>query len=341
MLRQQAKLLDRIEALKASLDGEAEPAPVEREEAIPPEEGLPVGAPAPNFALAATGGDEMSLDDLLGDDKPVLLLFVSPNCSPCKTLLPMVRPWERDYGDQITFALLSKGTLEENRKMTKYQARHLLIQGDSEVAEDYQAKWTPAAVFVSPYGRIDSHVTYGDEAIRALVSETVGISVRTRSGNGASPNGHRPQVSEHSSLRVGDPAPDFSVVDMQGETVAIEDFRGRDTLLLFWDPACPYCRSLSEDIRTWEEKPTKRAPRLVFVASGDAEKIEDASRTFKSRFLHDRESNVGHLFGTSAVPSAVLIDRDGRIASVAGIGLPNVLALAGIHKVELPIASRL
>ena len=342
VLTQQSVVLATVEAMKKVIDEDYAEPPIERKDAAPPHEGLTIGAPAPSFSLTSISGRASSLDDLLAYDKPVLLLFVSPNCFPCETLLPAVKGWEREYGDQLTIALLSKGSLKDNReRIEKYGASHLLLQGERSVAEDYQAKWTPAAVFVSPYGRIDSHVTYGDEAIRALVSETVGISVRTRSGNGASPNGHRPQVSEHSSLRVGDPAPDFSVVDMQGETVAIEDFRGRDTLLLFWDPACPYCRSLSEDIRTWEEKPAKRAPRLVFVASGDAEKIEDASRTFKSRFLHDRESNVGHLFGTSAVPSAVLIDRDGRIASVAGIGLPNVLALAGIHKVELPIASRL
>ena len=77
----------------------------------------------------------------------------------------------------------------------------------------------------------------------------------------------------------------------------------------------------------------------MFVASGDAESIENASRNFKSRFLQDLEFDVAPLFGTKSVPSAVLIDRDGRIASIVAVGLPNVLALTGIKKVELPIAS--
>jgi peroxiredoxin len=283
----------------------------------------------------------MSLDDLLAYGKSVLLLFVSPHCRPCETLLPVVKAWERDLGAQLTIALISRGSLKDNReRVEKFGATHLLLQGERSVAEDYQAKWTPAAVFVSRYGRIASRVAYGDEAIRALVAHTIGTGVPTSSGNGARPNGNRPQIAEgRSSLRVGDPAPEFSVVDLQGEAVGTEDFLGRDTLLLFWDPACPYCRSLSEDIRRWEQSPPNGAPRLVFVASGDAEKIVDASRTFRSRFLHDREHEVSPLFGTSAVPSAVLIDRDGRIASVTGVGLPNVLALAGIRKVELPIAS--
>jgi thiol-disulfide isomerase/thioredoxin len=280
------------------------------------------------------------LDDLLGHGKPVLLLFVSPNCHPCETLLPVVKTWEQEYANQMTIALLSKGTLKDNQeRIAKYGAGNLLLQGEHSVAEAYQAKWTPAAVFVSRYGRIASQVAYGDEAIRAMVAETVGRDARTSAGNGSKPHGRGPQIARESSLRVGDPAPDFSIVDLQDRAVGSKDFLGRDTLLLFWDPGCPFCRGLSEDVTRWEERPPKDAPRLVFVASGDAEAIEEASRNFKSRFLHDRKHEVAPLFGTGSVPSAVLIDRDGRIASIVEVGSPGVLALAGARKVELPIAS--
>ncbi|HEV8483299.1 MAG TPA: MauE/DoxX family redox-associated membrane protein [Blastocatellia bacterium] len=340
VLTQQSVVLATVEAMKKVIDEDYAEPPVERKDAAPPLEGLPIGAPAPSFSLASVAAGTVTLDDLLAYGKSVLLLFVSPNCFPCETLLPIVKVWERNYGDQLTVALLSKGALKDNQeRVEKYGARHLLLQGEHSVAEDYQAKWTPAAVFVSRYGRIASQVAYGDEAIRALVAETVDSDVRVSAGNGARPHGHGPQIAEGSSLRVGDPAPDFSIVDLQGQTVGTKDFLGRDTLLLFWDPGCPFCRALSEDVTRWEEKPPKGAPRLVFVASGDAERIEEAGRSFKSRFLHDRETEVSALFDTGSTPSAVLIDRDGRIASIVEVGLPNVLALAGVRKVELPIAS--
>lgn len=340
VLRQQSAVLLTVEAMKKVIDEDYAEPPVERKDAAAPLEGLPIGAPAPSFSLASISGAPVTLDNLLAYGKSVLLLFVSPNCHPCETLLPIVKTWERDYADQVTVALLSKGTLEENKeRVEKHGARHLLLQGERSVADDYQAKWTPAAVFVSRYGRIASQVAYGDEAIRALVTESVGRDARASAGNGARPHGHGPELAQGSSLKVGDPTPHFSLVDLEGRAVANEDFLGRDTLLLFWDPACPFCRALSEDVTRWEKKPPAGAPRLVFVASGDADKIEEASRNFKSRFLHDRESEVGELFGTTVVPSAVLIDRDGKIASTLGVGLPNVLALAGIKKAELPIAS--
>src|SRR5262249_5907951 len=98
VLRQQTTMLEELAALKKVIDEDyAEPAPLEREEAVPPVEGLPVGAPAPSFSLTAIGGEQVTLADLLAAGKSVLLLFVSPTCAPCKTLLPLLRVWERDY----------------------------------------------------------------------------------------------------------------------------------------------------------------------------------------------------------------------------------------------------
>src|SRR5262249_50285064 len=127
LLKEQAKLFGRIETLKAALDGDVEPAPVIRKEAATPEDGLPVGAIAPKFSLATSGGDAISLDDLLRPGKSVLLLFVSPNCWGCKLLLPAARVWQRENGDAITVALLSKGSPRElQTMMNKYEIRNLL-----------------------------------------------------------------------------------------------------------------------------------------------------------------------------------------------------------------------
>jgi peroxiredoxin len=343
VLTQQLVVLETVQAMKKVIDEDYAEPPVERKDAAPPLEGLPIGRLAPSFSLPSITGRTVTLDDMLAYGKSVLLIFVSPNCFPCETLLPILKVWEREYAKQLTIALISKGAMKDNRdRVEKYAGSHLLIQAEDSVAQDYQAKWTPAAVFVSRYGWIASRLAFGDEDIRALVTETVGKGVLANAGNGAKPLGHGPQIAEgKSTLRVGDPVPDFSVVDMQGETVGAKDLLGRDTLLLFWDPGCRFCQAMSEDVRRWEEKPPKGAARLVFVASGNPEKIEIDSRRFKSRFLHDLDFDVAPLFGTKSTPSAVLIDRDGRIASIVGVGLPNVLALAGIKKIELPIASTL
>jgi thiol-disulfide isomerase/thioredoxin len=275
---------------------------------------------------------------LLAAGKSVLLLFVSPTCSPCKTLLPLLRVWERDYSAQLTIALLSKGTLEENQKrIAKYGASHLLLQGEADVGEAYQAKWTPAAVLISPAGKIASQVSYGDESIRALVAHTV-TTLEVSASNG---NGHRPRITVGNSLfKVGEPAPRFSLPDLNGAAVYVEDLLGRDTLLLFWDPGCPYCQAMTEDLKRWEERSRPGVPRLVIVASGDVAAIKTKGQEFSSLVLSDPEFDLGPLFGTNSTPSAVLIDGEGRIASSLAKGEKNILALAGVRKVSLPIAAR-
>lgn len=337
ILNDQAAVLSRIDAIEKTLEDYAPP-PVEREEATPPPEGLPVGALAPDFLLDAIDGGQVGLDDLLDYGKPVLLLFVSTSCAPCESVLKDVSAWERDYA--LTIALLSKGSPQENRKrVAKYGARHLLLIGESDVAETYQGRWTPAGVLITREGRIASHNAYGDADIRLLVSTAAAAETEfeSRASLGAPGNGNGLEIKVgKSELKVGDPAPNFSLSDVAGNVVTTEDLLGRDTLLLFWNPGCPYCGAMSDDVRRWEENPPPDAPRLVFVSSGDLEKVKDNSEEFESRFLHDDGFDVGMRLGTRATPSALLIDSEGRIASSIGTGRSNVMLLAGVRDALAP-----
>ena len=336
-----AVLNGKIDAMKKVIDEDYAEAPVQREDAMGPAEGLPIGAPAPQFSLPEVNGGLVRLEDILTDNKSVLLLFVSPNCFPCEALFPSVKTWEHDYRDQLKVALVSKGSMKDNQRLVeKHDVKHLLVQNESTLSDEYRAKWTPAAVLISKSGRIASQMAYGDEAIRALIGKSGALlDVDAKSRNRTSANGDGIRISERSSLFLGDVAPTFSIKSFEGGTVSPGDLLGRDTILLFWDPACSYCQQISDDILRWEQKPPRNAPRLVFVASGDGGEVEAESEKFRSLYLHDPEFEVAPMFGTSSTPSAVLIDSDGRIASSIAIGLPNARALLGIRTVSLPIAS--
>jgi thiol-disulfide isomerase/thioredoxin len=259
---------------------------------------------------------------------------------PCRKLLPLVRVWKRDYQDQLTIAVLSKGTRAENEDLVaKYGVTQLLLQGEADVAGQFKAKWTPAAVMISQAGRIAGHTTYGDEAIGSLVNHTVSPDEGLSAG---SSNGAIPPITVGSSLfKVGEAAPRFSLTDLGGRVVSTEDLLGRDTLLVFWDSGCPYCQALSEDIRRWEENPPRRAPELAIIASGEPDDVRTKVRDLESLVLLDPDFEVGALFGSNSTPSAVLIDADGRIASSLVLGDRDVLLVAGVSKVKLPIASTL
>lgn len=335
ILKHQAKLIDGMEAIKGSLNEDGEPGQMLRREADPPKEGLPVGAQAPGFSLPTLNGERVSLEYLLGRGKPVLLLFGGPNCWGCKVLLPAVRIWERDYADLLTIAVLSTGSLEENRnKMSKYEIGNLLLDEDSSVADEYQAKWSPAVVLIDHNGRVASKNTYGDNAIREWLRNLVASGqVRPGSSNGHGTSGLIHQVSTTYSVReIGEPAPRFSLEDLAGNMVDLEDFRGSSTLLLFWHPRCLICAELFDDLKAWEDHHPLGAPSLVFVATGEVDDVKLVNKHFDSLTLLDPEFDVAPLFGTKFTPSAILIDDEGRIASSLAMGDENVRALIGLPK---------
>jgi thiol-disulfide isomerase/thioredoxin len=56
--------------------------------------------------------------------------------------------------------------------------------------------------------------------------------------------------------------------NLEGNTVELKDFRGEETLVLFWNPECGFCQQMLLDIKEWEENGPEGAPRLLFVSTG-------------------------------------------------------------------------
>jgi len=324
----QARLLSSLDAIESRLDGVG--AQVERPEAAPPDQGLPVGAPAPAFVLPDLDGETRSLASLVVHGRPVLLLFVALDCHPCTALTPKIAGWQREHADTVTMILVSNGSADENRaKFGGLSGATVLLQVLNEVADAYAAQWTPAAVLIGPTGRLASSVSYGDVAISALVAHATASpgAPFLPSANGRAGRGSLPIVG-NGPPRPGQAAPLVALPDLEGRTVDLRDYRGRDTLVVFWSPSCPACQQLAEDLRRWEAEPPRGAPRLFVISSGSVEANRELG--FRSTIVLDESFKVAEAFGANGTPSAVLVDPGGRIISTVGIGARDVLALAGV-----------
>ena len=44
--------------------------------------------------------------------------------------------------------------------------------------------------------------------------------------------------------KVGEPVPKVALPDIEGQTVELEDFRGEETMVLFWNPGCGFCQQM-------------------------------------------------------------------------------------------------
>jgi peroxiredoxin len=152
---------------------------------LPP--GLPLGATAPGFALPAVTGETVSLDGLLARGRSVALLFVSPGCGPCSTLLPDLGRWQASLGNRLTMALVSSGSVEDNLQIADdHGLENLLLQEGSEVLEAYRVHSTPAAVMLTPEGRIATVAAEGPHTIEPLIRLTLRDETPTpAAGNGS------------------------------------------------------------------------------------------------------------------------------------------------------------
>jgi peroxiredoxin len=332
MSASQRSLLDRVAEIERLIDESlASAASIEHEAASLPMEGLPAGAPAPGFTLPRLDGVEVSLKDLLDKGKYVLLVFVSPSCGPCKSLMPLIAHWERDYDDVLNIVALSKGSLKENQKrMGKYGLKNLLLEGEAKVAEAYQATWTPSAVLINREGNIASLLALGETAIQELVKD---MTSEVRAGEGQ--RRFAPVTLGFTSLMVGERAPSFSLEDAAGTQVSLDDLLGEPLLLVFWDSQCPFCRGMADDLRAWEKSRPPEAPRIVFIVTRN---FESTHEDFESLILMDYDWEASDLFGTRKTPSAVLIDAEGRVASSLATGKQNVMLLAGAATRDLSTA---
>jgi peroxiredoxin len=338
LMRQNGRLLLRIEAVEARVAiGAAAHAPAPAPEIA----GLPIGAPAPAFALNGLFGETLTLDSLRAAGKPVMLVFSDPGCGPCNTLLPQFARWQREYASRLTVALISRGVPEENRaKVTEHEMTYVLLQKNREVAEAYRASGTPTAVIVQPDGMIGSPLAPGADAIAGLVARTVGAPLPAKpapaptvasNGNG---NGVAAAPARPVTLPIGTPAPALRLPDLDGKMVDLADFRGHSTLLLFWNPSCGFCQRTLEELKAWETAPPYGAPKLLVVSTGTLE--DNRVMGLRSPVVLDQNFNAGRAFGANGTPMAILIDAKGNIASEVAAGAPTVLALAaGKEQIKL------
>jgi thiol-disulfide isomerase/thioredoxin len=275
--------------------------------------GLQPGSAAPEFSIPGTDGRPLTLDGLRGAGHPVLLVFGDPGCGPCKDLLPELASWQAEHAGRFTTALISRGDIAASQAGARaHNLAHCGVQRDREVAVAYAYAGTPSGVVVSPDGRIASRMAAGPDGIRTLVAA---LLARADGQGAAQP------VSLAPPLR-GRPVPAASLPGLDGQQFDLAAPRDHPFLVLFWNPACGFCRQALPEVRAREQGPLG----FVFVSTGTAEANREMA--LSSPVLLDPSFATARAFGASGTPSAVLIGSGGRIASELAVGAVELLSLA-------------
>ena len=111
------------------------------------------------------------------------------------------------------------------------------------------------------------------------------------------------------------PAPDFTVLDWDGNEVNFSDYAGKPVVLNFWAHWCGPCQmEMPEFNAKYEELEGEVTFLMVHVgADMDAgkEKVTEGGYTFPVVF--DKDSQVAAFYGVSAFPTSFFIDKEGNL----------------------------
>jgi peroxiredoxin len=111
------------------------------------------------------------------------------------------------------------------------------------------------------------------------------------------------------------PAPEFTLESVDGEQVTLSDLNGQVRLIDFWATWCAPCR---EEVPMFKELYATYAPQgftIVAIAAEDAQLVREYVQANEIAYpnLVDADEVVSDLYEVPALPSAFLLDREGRI----------------------------
>jgi len=115
---------------------------------------------------------------------------------------------------------------------------------------------------------------------------------------------------------VGAAAPDFTLRTLSGSNMRLQEQRGQVVLVNFWATWCGPCRKEMPHLNRIADK--YRASGLVMLGVNVDDDVRNAAEVatklgVKFPVLLDTDKKVSRLYDLNAMPSTLVIDRNGRV----------------------------
>jgi len=120
---------------------------------------------------------------------------------------------------------------------------------------------------------------------------------------------------KNQKIVIGKPAPDFVLVDMEGNKHRLSDYKGQGVFLNFWATWCKPCEREMPYIENQYQQFKDQGVQVLAIDSGESELavnrfIERKGMTFP--VLID-EGPVQAAYGINPLPITFLIDKEGNV----------------------------
>jgi len=132
--------------------------------------------------------------------------------------------------------------------------------------------------------------------------------------------------------RLGAPAPNFTLIDSNGNSVSLADFKGKTVVLEWTNHECPYVRKHygGNNMQGLQKKWTAQgvvwltvisshAGAQGFVHGLEANKLTEERGAAPTAVLLDPKGGVGRSYGAQVTPHMYVITGDGALVYMGGI----------------------
>lgn len=114
-------------------------------------------------------------------------------------------------------------------------------------------------------------------------------------------------------------APDFTVIDAEGNEVKLSDLRGMPVIVNFWASWCGPCKSEMPDFQeVYELYGDKIQLMMVNLTDGSRETVESAGKHVEEQgytfpVYYDTEMSAAIAYGVQSIPVTYFIDAEGTV----------------------------
>ena len=120
-------------------------------------------------------------------------------------------------------------------------------------------------------------------------------------------------------LAVGDMAPDFELIDLEGNKHRLSDYRGEGVFLNFWGTWCGPCKREMPHMEKQHQEFEEKGVNILAVNIKESNlKVE----TFRDQYgltfpiAIDKTESVKSAYNIVPLPTTFLINKDGRIEQI-------------------------